>query len=304
MESSYIVPATEIELETGLGKELLRKWRQRYGFPALETDSDGKVGYTRKSIQHLLLIKRLLDAGFRPAQIVGKAHLELERLLRAIENDKQELGIDLTTRKLLDLVKKSDMVGLQSRLAEKRSKSTLSEFVLKTIVPLVNEVGNAWSRNEIDIYHEHLSTALIQRMLNAEMLLCKPKPGYPKVLFSTPPQELHTFGLIVAEAVLADHGATTFSLGSHVPLNDVKMAAMALHVDVVSLSLSLAFPARSVRPTLIHLRQLLPGKVELWAGGAALSIIKRPLKGVRAFTDIQDAVDIMHIHAREKHYGH
>ena len=90
MQSDKLVPASEIELETGFGKDLLRKWRQRYGFPHLETGTDGKIGYSRKAIQHLLLIKRLLEGGFRPAQIVGKHPLELERLRLAIVNDLPE----------------------------------------------------------------------------------------------------------------------------------------------------------------------------------------------------------------------
>jgi hypothetical protein len=71
MQSDCLVPASEIELETGFGKELLRKWRQRYGFPNLDTGADGKIGYSRKTIQQLLLTKRLLEGGFRPARMLA-----------------------------------------------------------------------------------------------------------------------------------------------------------------------------------------------------------------------------------------
>ncbi len=290
MQSDKLVPASEIELETGFGKDLLRKWRQRYGFPHLETGTDGKIGYSRKAIQHLLLIKRLLEGGFRPAQIVGKHPLELERLRLAIVNDLPEPNINRKSRKLLDLLKKSDLAGLQSLLAKERAKGSLNRFVLNTVLPLINEVGEAWSRNEIEIYHEHLCTSVIQRLLNAEILLCKPKRGFPIILFATPPQELHALGLLMAEAVLADQGATTFYLGSHTPLKDIKMAAQSYMADVVALSFSFAFPSRNVVPTLKHIRQLLPTKVEVWAGGSGVSSIRRPPKGVHVFSNMQDAV--------------
>ncbi len=300
MQSHYLVPTSEIELETGLGKELLRKWRQRYGFPVLETGVEGKIGYSRNTIQVLLQIKRLMEGGFRPAQIVGRPISELERLSRAIENDKPELSVSKTTGMLLDRLKSADMTGINSLLAKERAKQTLSEFVINTVSPLIGEIGDAWSRNEIQIYHEHLCTSVIQRLLQAEILLCKPKRGYPVILFATPPQEFHALGLLMVEAVLADHGATTFCLGSHVPLNEIKLAALSVNADAVALSFSFSFPERNTRPTLKHLRHLLPSKIELWAGGSGLSSIRRPPNGISIFSNIQDAIAIMQNHAMKK----
>ena len=79
---------SEIERETGFGKEQLRKWRQRFGFPPREATLDGRSTYSIETVQQLLLIKRLLEAGFRPAQVVGKPVLELEKL-------KSELGLNI-----------------------------------------------------------------------------------------------------------------------------------------------------------------------------------------------------------------
>ncbi len=293
MQSDNLVPASEIEQETGLGKELLRKWRQRYGFPPLETGANGKVGYSRESIQLLLLIKRLLEGGFRPAQIVGRPPLEIERLSRAIDADPRDTSLTESTRRLLERLKKTDISGLVSLMAKERAKGTLSDFVLNTVVPLISGVGEAWSTKEIEVYHEHLCTCVIQRLLQAEILFCPPRRGFPKIIFATPPQELHALGLLMAEAVLADHGATTICLGSHTPFSDIKMAAISCNADVVALSFSFSFPARNVRPTLKHLRHLLPANVELWAGGSGVSSVRRPPNGIRVFSNIQDAVPMM-----------
>ena len=300
MQSNFLVPASEIELETGLGKELLRKWRQRYGFPQLETGEDGKVGYSRKSIQLLLLIKRLIEGGFRPAQIVGKTPLELERFRQTIDNDFPKPIFNKTTCSLLERLKKTDLIGFESLLAQERASATLSEFVLNTLVPLINEVGEAWSRKDIAIYHEHLCTSVIQRLLHAEISLCKPERNFPTVLFATPPQEHHELGLLMAEAVLADHGAITVCVGSHTPLSDLHMAAMSCNADVVALSFSFSFPARNVISTLKHLRYLLSSDIEIWVGGSGLLSIKRPPSGIRVFSDIQEAVVILENLAKQK----
>ncbi len=67
MSSRNFVLRSDIEFETGISKDLLRKWRERYDFPVLETRDDGKVGYSRSTVSHLLQIRRLLEAGFRPS---------------------------------------------------------------------------------------------------------------------------------------------------------------------------------------------------------------------------------------------
>lgn len=69
--SQFYYPS-EIELVTGFGKEQLRKWRQRFGFPPKESNFSGETAYSLTTVNQLLLIKRLLEAGFRPAQVVGK----------------------------------------------------------------------------------------------------------------------------------------------------------------------------------------------------------------------------------------
>ena len=101
---SFFSPS-EIERETGFGKEQLRKWRQRYGFPPRESTLDGQSSYSRKTVDQLHLIKRLLEAGFRPGQLVGKTVLELEKL-------KFELGLsivvatpDESTQKFIEYIK-------------------------------------------------------------------------------------------------------------------------------------------------------------------------------------------------------
>ena len=78
-ESQFYIPS-EIERETGFGKEQLRKWRQRFGFPPKESNLTGVTAYSLTTVNQLLLIKRLLEAGLRPAQVVGKSIVELERL--------------------------------------------------------------------------------------------------------------------------------------------------------------------------------------------------------------------------------
>ena len=71
MPKNAFVLQSEIERLTGFGIEQLRKWRQRFGFPPAQYDASGGAVYARESVDRLLVIKRLLEAGRRPGQIVG-----------------------------------------------------------------------------------------------------------------------------------------------------------------------------------------------------------------------------------------
>ena len=289
LSNTFFLPS-EIERETGFGKEQLRKWRQRFGFPPKESNGDGKIAYSSKTVEQLHLIRRLLEAGFRPAQVVGKTVFELEKL-------KLELGLnavvyapDESILTLIELIKLNDLKGFLSLLIKKRGKQTMLDFVENTITPLMIGIGDAWRRDEIDIHHEHLCSALIERYLHAEILRLRPRDVLPVILLALPPGEHHLLGLLMAEAVLAEEGAITINIGSGIPLNNLKLAAMSCKADVVALSFSFAHPSKEILPTILHFRRLLPPEIQIWVGGAGISVIRKKPKGVDFFYDFKDAV--------------
>ena len=267
-----------------------KKWRQRFGFPPKESNVDGKIAYSGQTVEQLHLIRRLLEAGFRPAQVVGKTVLELEKL-------KLELGLnavvyapDESIVSLIEYIKLNDLKGFLSLLIKKRGKQIMLDFVQNTIAPLMIGIGEAWRRDEIDIHHEHLCSAHIERYLHAEILRLRPREGLPVILLALPPGEHHLLGLLMAEAVLAEEGATTINIGSGIPLNNLKLAAITCKADVVALSFSFAHPSKDILPTILHFRRLLPPEIQIWVGGAGISVIRKKPKGVDFFYDFKDVV--------------
>ena len=290
MRTNLFFSPSEIERETGFGKEQLRKWRQRYGFPPRESNPDGQSIYSLKTVDQLHLIKRLLEAGFRPFQVVGKTVLELETLKFQLGLNIKNETPDELTNKLIEYIKLANLKGFLALLKKKRRAQTMFNFVQNTITPLMVSIGDAWSCDEIDIHHEHLCTACIERYLQSEILKFLPIKGLPNILFSLPPGENHLLGLLMIEAVMAERGVTTINIGSHIPLNNLKLAAISCKSDVVALSFSFAYPARDVLPTLLHFRRLLPLNIQIWAGGAGISVIRKKPKGVKMFYDLNEAV--------------
>jgi len=284
------VSPSEIERETGFGKDQLRKWRQRFAFPQLNLTVDGKAAYSRQTVDQLFLIKRLLEAGFRPGHVVGMTTLELEKLALELVLSVPVVCCDESTQVFIEQLKRTDLAGFLLLLAERRAKGTLADFVRYTVAPLLIDVGVAWTRNEIEIHHEHLCTCCIERYLQGEILKFKPKNGLPSVLFALPPGEHHLVGLLMAEAVIAERGARTINIGSDIPLSNLTLAAISCKADVVALSFSVFYPARDVVPTLRHFRRLLPIQIKIWAGGSGLAGIRKHPKDVRIFSQFNEAV--------------
>ena len=290
MPENDFVLQPEIERITGFGIEQLRKWRQRFGFPPAQIGVNGRASYSRESVDRLLVIKRLLEAGLRPGKVVAKTAAENLKMADDLYLFKPDVGRSDSMNALISLLACSDNEGFKAQLRKQRAKRTMLDFVQHTISPLMVGIGDAWLSGEIDVYHEHLCSSMIERYLIAETLKSKPKPAFPVFLFALPPGERHQLGLLMVEAVMAEAGAYIVNVGTDIPLNSLKLATIECKADVVALTFSFSYPLRDVVPTLAHLRRLLPPQTQIWAGGAGLSQVKRVPQGVRVMTHFDQAI--------------
>jgi methanogenic corrinoid protein MtbC1 len=195
-----------------------------------------------------------------------------------------------STNDFISLLKQSDSEAFKALLRKRRAKQTMLDFIQHTIAPLMVGVGDAWLSGEINVFHEHLCSSMIERYLITQTHKSKPRPAFPLFLFALPPGERHQLGLLMVEAVMAEAGAYIVNLGTDVPLNSLKLAAIECKADVVALTFSFSYPPRDVVPTLTHARRLLPPRMLIWAGGAGLSKVRRVPKGVRIMTDFDEAI--------------
>lgn len=290
MPNRAFVLQSEIERRTGFSVEQLRKWRQRFGFPPAQYEENGKAIYSRESVDRLMVIKRLLEAGLRPRQVVAKTAAENLKIAADLNLFKPDAHRSESTNALIGHLGHADSEAFKALLLMQRAKRSMLDFVQNTITPLMIGVGDAWLSGEIDVFHEHLCSSMIERYLIAETLKSKPQRAFPVFLFALPPGERHQLGLLMVEAVMAEAGAIIVNAGTDIPLNSLKLAAAECKADVVALTFSFSYPLRDVVPTLSHLRRLLPPATQLWAGGAGLSHVKRMPKGVRRMTQFDEAI--------------
>lgn len=279
-----------VERETGLGKDTLRVWERRYGFPRPERDQHGERAYPLEQVEKLRLIKRLMGQGWRPGRLLAKPDEQLAALAAPAEPAPAGVAGGSLMPAVVDLIRHHDIPALGNALRQALHRQGLQQFVLETVSALNRAVGEAWMRGEIQVFEEHLYTEQMQALLRQAIGALPAGGGRPRVLLTTVPEEQHVLGLLMTEALLTLEGANCVPLGTQTPLADIAQAAQAHQADIVALSFSSAFPARQVVPLLKQLRGMLAGHVTLWAGGAGVERLAAP-EGVRMMVSLDAAME-------------
>ncbi len=286
--SELCLNISAVERETGLAKDTLRVWERRYGFPEPLRDAHGERVYPVSQVEKLQLIKRLMERGHRPGKIIGLSAADLEALGARPDRDappRQDLEI------YLRLLRSHQLHELRRHLTQALGKQGLQRFVMDTIAPLNIAVGNAWMRGELAVFEEHLYTEQIQGVLRNGVSAFLPQGRSPRVLLTSFPTEHHCLGLLMVEAVLAVEGAACIPLGTETPLADITRAALAHDAHMVALSFSAAFNEKHAATGLAELRAMLPARIAIWAGGAAVARMRKPIEGVDVLPGLDSVID-------------
>lgn len=138
-----------VERDTGIGRDTLRVWERRYGFPEPRRNARGERVYSERQLQRLLRIRRLMDQGLRPGKLLPLDEQQLDAL-----EDSLRPGADSPPEgPVLDLL---DAIGSTrgDRVAELLQASFqqqgMQAFILETVAPLLKAVGDSWASGDIN----------------------------------------------------------------------------------------------------------------------------------------------------------
>ena len=288
-----------VERETGLGKDTLRAWERRYGFPVPRRDAAGARGYPRALVDRLVLIRRALLAGQRPGRLLAMPDAELDALLAGLAPAPRDRATGPGSAPVLDLI--DGLVALRAGGAEALrhwltlglARTGLASFVVDGVAPLTVAIGEAWVDGHIAVYEEHLYSEAVQSVLRSALVPFQAglELRGPRLLLTTIPGEAHGLGLLMAEALMTLQACRCLSLGTQTPLADIVAAAQAHRIDVVALSFSASLPAAQALPALAELRARLPAAVQIWAGGGSPALRGLRIAGIRVMNQLVDITE-------------
>jgi DNA-binding transcriptional MerR regulator/methylmalonyl-CoA mutase cobalamin-binding subunit len=283
-----------VERDTGIGKDALRVWERRYGFPSPGRDAHGERVYPAEQVETLRLVKRLLDAGHRPGRLLKLPSGEIRALADA-QAATQALAASggappESLAPFVEVILRHDAPALRHELGRMLARLGAGRFVTELVAPLNVAVGEAWMSGRMEVYEEHSYSEEVQVVMR-QAIAQMPEPpasSRPRVLLSTFPGEPHGLGLLMAETLLRLESCPCVSLGVQTPVLDIVRAAEAHQADIVAIGLSSAMGPQQVIDALSDLRGLLPPGLELWTGGSAPVLQRRPVAGVRVLRQLQE----------------
>jgi MerR family transcriptional regulator, light-induced transcriptional regulator len=303
-----------VERDTGIAKDTLRVWERRYDFPKPLRDANDDRAYPIDQVEKLRLLKRLLDQGHRPGRVVPLPIEELRQLnikpavdTEAIHAHSPVISQEEMSR-YLDLLRSHQTEALRLALSTTMMKIGLDRFVIELVAPLIKNIGEYWADGKIEIHEEHLFTEQIKHLLRTAInSVPRGHTGQnedlarPRILLTTFPQEQHSLGLLMAEALMALEGCVCVSLGTQTPILEIAQAARAQKADIVALSFSSQINQNQVVDGLKELQSKLAPGVEVWAGGDNQALKKRPPEHVKILTALQDISEsIKHWRTQQK----
>ena len=283
--SQITMSIAAVERDTGIGKDTLRVWERRYGFPTPGRDANDERTYPMVQVEKLRVIKRLMDQGHRPGRIVAQSMDALQHLSRGEDTLQSSAAAGLERQDLtayITLLQAQDQEGVRRELLKVLAQDGLQNLVMDWVAPLTALVGETWARGDLAVHEEHLYTECVSNLMR-QAIAAIPRPpqgGEPVVLLTTFPQEAHGLGLLMVESLLTLQGCRCVSLGTQTPVRDIAQAAIAHRADVVALSFSLNMNPNHVVDGLMELHALLPSTVDVWAGGAAPALRRRQIEQV------------------------
>jgi len=288
------VPIAAVEQSTGIARATLRIWERRYGFPQPGRDLRGERSYPEDQVGKLRLIADLVARGQRPGRLVGLSASQLAALAGPF--GERPAGATPVDDAVLEPLRGHDVAALLRLFEESIRSEGLAGFITGRMPAMNVNVGLAWEQGELEVYEEHLYSEVLQQVLRSHIArVPRPRAPGPRVLLATFPQEQHGLGLLMAQGLLLLEGCPCTSLGVHVPLPQIVVAAWAFRADVVGLSFSPHMNPAQLLRGLGQLRGELAPQVEIWAGGSAPVLARRRLAGVLPVPHIQDlrrAVDV------------
>ncbi|MCW8932335.1 MAG: MerR family transcriptional regulator [Gammaproteobacteria bacterium] len=285
-------PIGAVERDTGIGRDTLRVWERRYGFPVPERNSKGERVYSDGQVRILQLLKRLLDQGMRPGKIVGLKESELNMLAQTLQA--KQVGENTNPRldELIECVAYHKTHRLWALLEQTLIQQGMKSFVVDTIAPLVYMIGDKWAKGELKIFEEHFLTRQLTLFLDAVISKMPVNIHSNSVLLATLPGEHHSLGLLMLEGLLRERGLSVINLGTEVPMDQLTQATEQYQVKSILLSFSSAYNTNGLRTELIELAGRLPDSVSIYVGGEGVKRMRKMPAQIFFQKSLQEVADL------------
>jgi MerR family transcriptional regulator, light-induced transcriptional regulator len=245
--------------ETGIAADTLRAWERRYGLPRPNRTPGGHRLYSARDIETIRWLIARQGEGLSISHAVD--------LWREIEGQSRDplngmaqpgsvAGVSSADASLASLRERwlEACKSFNETIAEEVIAQALSYYPAESVVIDVlqhglRELGESWYQGDISVQQEHFASALAMRRIDA-LIAATPQPTRPQlILAACPPEEWHTFSLLVLSLLVRRRGFHVVYLGANVPNDRLYETIRGIRPDLVLLATQHLTGAAALRGT-------------------------------------------------------
>lgn len=252
---------------TGLSPDTLRVWQKRYGFPVPLRKGSGHRLFSSDDVRRLRRIAEALARGHRPGHVVPLSEPRLESLLHEPGARASSAAPPAPLPGLMSFVREHAGAELAAALLAEAGRLGPLGFLRDCVGPMIEAVGDAWSRGELGIAHEHFFSERLSDVLRSLRLPFERSPRGPRLVLAAFPGETHGLGLQIAAFLAATAGLEAHVLGPDTPLEEIAAAVRARRPAAVGISISVSTGGAASRDRLAELRRAVPAAIPILVGG-------------------------------------
>ena len=272
---------------SGLTEHVIRVWEKRYAAVTPGRSTTRRRLYSEDEITRLTLLRQVTGAGHSISSVVRLSEHDLRRLVpespaEALPAGRPVEALTATLESAYAAVTALDAAGLERILHTALVGSGRAVVTSQLLVPLIHRIGEAWHEGELRIAHEHAASAVIRTFLGNFVRSHSDTSNAPVLVVTTPAGQLHELGAMLAAAAATDMGWRVTYLGPNLPAEEIAGAYRQNQAQALALSIVYPGDDPGMASQLRHLREFLPERALIFAGGRAAAGYRKELDSIEA----------------------
>lgn len=245
--------------ETGIAADTLRAWERRYGLPMPDRSPGGHRLYSKRDIEIIKWLMAKQSEGLSISRAVDLWNEQTatgqDPLPAAVIQTFSIPGVNLDSvrQAWLNACLAYDESTAEQVLNQAFAAHPLEAVCIEVMQRGLQQLGEMWYHNQINVQQEHFTFALVQRRLSA-LIAAAPPPTRPyTILIGCTTQEQHVFVPMLLTLLLRRRGLKVVYLGADVPIERYNETLISVKPHLVILSAQLLHTANGLRETAEYL---------------------------------------------------
>ena len=293
MENSIKYPIKAVANLTGLSIHVIRAWEKRYSAVVPRRTDTNRRLYSNEDVEKLKLLSKASEMGYSIGNIASYNIDDLVKIVGdekateqfepdAIEEDNSSDSNHEYFKNCIDAIIDLNVQDLERELYRALVDMTQPVFLKNLVAPLLQEIGEMWQSGRIRIINEHISTAVIRKILNALIDNNNIPHNAPTIVIATPRGQMHELGALMVGVLASADGWKVMYMGPDLPGEEIVAAVERLKPKIVALSIVYPSDDFTLDNEMRKLNNLLGRKYKIIAGGRSAYDYKDDLDKMNA----------------------